>query len=224
MNVLVIAAHPDDEVLGCGGTIARHTANGDTVHILIVAEGATSRRGNDSSEGLEELRNAARQSAEILGAQAPKLLGLPDNKMDTLPLLEIVQQIEQVVDDVKPKTVYTHHGGDLNIDHRIVHQAVVTACRPLPAALVQRIYAFETASSTEWGSPDIAPPFNPVHFVDISGEVERKKEALECYVMEMRDFPHPRSWDAIEAQFKFRGSSVGLAAAEAFQVVRQIET
>ena len=224
MNILVIAAHPDDEVLGCGGTIARHVSDGDTVHILIVAEGATSRQGDDFSEELKELRNAAHQSAAVLGAQPPRLLGLPDNKLDTLPMLDIVQLLEQAVDKIKPETIYTHHGGDLNLDHRIVHQATVTACRPLPESLVRRIYAYEVVSSTEWGTSGIDAPFHPVHFVDISSEIQRKKEAIECYAMEMREFPHPRSWQAIEAQMRFRGASAGLPAAEAFQVIRQIDS
>lgn len=224
MNVLVIAAHPDDEVLGCGGTIARHVANGDTVHILIAAEGATSRPGDDFSEELKNLTTAAHKAAEALGAGEPKLLALPDNKLDTLALLDIVQRIEQAVAIFEPDTIYTHHGGDLNRDHRIIHQAAITACRPLPGSLVRRIYTFEVLSSTEWGSADTGAPFNPVHFVDISNEIQRKKAAFECYAMEMREFPHPRSWEAVEAQMHLRGAAAGLLAAEAFQVVRQIET
>ena len=224
MNVLIIAAHPDDEVLGCGGTIARHAAAGDRVHILILAEGATSRRDGGSSEEIEKLRDAAKQAAAALGAEAPRMLGFPDNKMDSLALLEIVQPIEAVINEIEPEIVYTHHGGDLNIDHRITHQATLTACRALPGATVKKLYAFEVVSSTEWSSDAFGGLFQPTHFVDVSKHVAALKAAIDAYGIEMREAPHPRSWEILEAGLRVRGATSGLAAAEAFQVIRQIET
>jgi LmbE family N-acetylglucosaminyl deacetylase len=216
MKILVIAAHPDDEILGCGGTIARHTAEGDEVHIMIVAEGATSR----DAEGAEDvglLKDCARAAAKVLGAKPPMLSGFPDNRLDTMDRLDVIQEIERYVDEIGPNTVFTHHGGDLNIDHRIIHEAVITACRPLPGSPVQRIFTFETISSTEWASAAIGQPFRPVRHVDISAHLPTKLAALECYGQEMRKFPHARSREAVEAQARLRGSQVGMMAAEAFQ-------
>ena len=223
-SVLVVAAHPDDEVLGCGGALARHAAEGDTVHILIVAEGATSRDArrdpHDREPELAALRAAASRAADAIGAEKPTMLGLPDNRLDTLPLLEIIKPIEAVVEAVKPEIVYTHHAGDLNVDHRIVHQAVVTVCRPLPGAPVKSIYAFETVSSTEWQSGGQA--FGPQRWVDIEPYLDRKMLALEAYAAEMRPYPHARSREAVEALARVRGAAAGLRAAECFTVVREV--
>ena len=164
MIVLIVAAHPDDEVLGCGGTIARHVAEGDDVNILIVAEGATSRRDEDEDD-VARLRDCARAAAEVLKAKPPILSGFADNRLDSMDRLDVIKEVERHVDKIQPETVYTHHGGDLNIDHRIVHEAVITACRPLPGSTVRQIFSFEAASSTEFATPAIGRPFNPVHFV-----------------------------------------------------------
>lgn len=221
MNVLVVAAHPDDEILGCGGTIARHAANGDAVHILIVAEGATS-RPKGSKEDVKRLAEAADRAAKAIGAKPPRFLGMPDNRLDTVALLNVIQPIEDVVRMVVPGTVYTHHGSDLNVDHRIVHQAVVTACRPLPGSPVRRICGFETLSSSEWSTASMGPAFNPSHFVGISDFLAAKTAALECYATELRPFPHPRSIEAVTALARVRGSRAGLTAAEAFEVILDI--
>ena len=221
MNVLVVAAHPDDEVLGCGGTVARHAAENDTVYIVIVAEGATA-RADGSADEVAELNDAAKRAAAALGSEAPRMLGLPDNLLDTVPLLGIVQRIEDSIRELNPEIVYTHHGGDLNLDHRIVQQAVITACRPVPGSTVKRVLGFETPSSTEWAVASMGLAFDPVHFVNISPFLDAKKAALDCYGMEMRPFPHPRSVDAVMALAKVRGSHAGLPAAEAFEVFLDI--
>ena len=225
-TVLVVAAHPDDEVLGCGGTLARHAAKGDVVNILILAEGATSRAeapGAGKEAGtIAALREAAAKAAKILGAQPPRFAGLPDNKMDSLPLLEVVKEVEKIIAETRPSIVYTHHHGDLNIDHRITHQAALTACRPLPGAPVKALYGFETLSSTEWAGPEAQNAFCPQHFCDISQQLAAKLEALRCYNLEMRPFPHPRSFEAVEALARLRGASAGLTAAEAFETIRCI--
>lgn len=220
-TILVVAAHVDDEALGCGGTIARHAANGDEVHVIFMADGVASR---DKPKGNElQLRNeAAERAAAILGVKAIYLQGLPDNCMDSLPLLDIVQPLEKLIDEICPDTIYTHHNGDLNIDHRITHQAVMTVCRPQPDYFVSEIYVFEVMSSTEWQSPG-APPFIPNVFVDIGKYIEVKKAALSEYAQEMRKTPHSRSIENLESLARYRGHSVGLSAAEAFMLVRKID-
>ena len=225
-KVLVIAAHPDDEVLGCGGTIARHCARGEEVQALILAEGATARdrtRNVDNhSDSIEDLRASARRAAEILGAKTPIFAGLPDNRLDSLDFLDLVKVIEGIVTELLPTTIYTHHAGDLNVDHRLVHQATLTACRPLPGTPVEAIYTFETLSSTEWSSPNANDYFLPSLFVDIDGYLETKLEALRCYASEMRPYPHARSVESVDALARYRGATMGCNAAEAFSVVRQL--
>lgn len=171
-TVLVVAAHTDDEALGCGGTIAKHVAQGDAVYAVFLADGVTSRSGATPDE-LEARNAVAAKAHEILGIKKSFMLGFPDNRMDAVPLLDIVQKLEQVLVEVQPQVVYTHHHGDLNIDHRITHQATVTACRAVPGASVREIYTFEVLSSTEWNTPGVNP-FTPNIFVDITEYLEIK--------------------------------------------------
>jgi LmbE family N-acetylglucosaminyl deacetylase len=216
-TVLAVVAHPDDEVLGAGGTLARHAAKGDAVHILFLADGVSAR--GDDKAAVERRVKAARLASSALGVHEPQFLGLPDNRLDRLELLDIVQPIENAIRKIAPQTIYTHHAGDLNIDHVLCHRAVLTACRPLPGSTVLRIYAMEVPSSTEWSGN----AFMPTHFVDISDTLQAKRRALEAYGEEMRPFPHARSYEAVDALATWRGASVGLRAAEAFIVVREIE-
>lgn len=220
-KILVVAAHADDEVLGCGGTIARHVAKGDRVHVVFMADGVGSRGDNESNELI--FRNCARDKAmKILGVEKWFSLNLPDNRMDSVPLLNVVKALEPIIEQVQPARVYTHHHGDLNVDHRIAHQAVITACRPLPGSSVREILAFEVMSSTEWATPGVAP-FVPNVFVDISDYLPKKLEALAAYELEMRPAPHARSVANVESLARQRGNCVGLEAAEAFNVVRLIQ-
>ena len=202
ISVLVVAAHPDDEVLGCGGTIARHADSGDHVQVLIVAEGSTSRQQErDRSQVLNELSalaKAAKTAGSILGAAGVELLDLPDNRLDSLDRLDLIKCIEERVERHQPECVYVHHAGDVNVDHRRLHEAVVTACRPTPGHVVKRLLSFEVASSTEWQPPGSALAFQPNWFVDISDQWERKREALMAYSSEMRDWPHARSLKALK--------------------------
>ncbi len=226
MSVLVIAAHPDDEVIGCGGTIARHYDNGDKVFILIVAEGITSRRQkrdrNQAQEELSCLATAAKEAGSILGAAGVELLDLPDNRLDSIDRLDLIKKIEERIKLHQPECVYVHHAGDVNIDHRRLHEAVVTACRPTPDCVVKQLLSFEVASSTEWQPPGSAPAFQPNWFVDISNQWERKREALMTYSNEMREWPHARSLKAIEHLARWRGAQVGVKAAEGFCLLRQV--
>jgi len=224
MNVLVVAAHPDDEVLGCGGAIAHHSQHGDEVHVIILAEGLTSRdierdRPHRQQE-LSELAAAAHHANQILGAKSLTLYDFPDNRMDRCDLLDIVKVVEQAVTQYTPTIIYTHHAGDLNIDHRRIHEAVITAARPLPGSLVETLLFFEVPSSTEWHIPGSAPAFMPNWFLDISTTLECKLTALDAYASELRPFPHSRSPEAVEALARWRGASAGMTAAEAFLLGR----
>lgn len=225
MNLLVIAAHPDDEVLGCGGTIARMAQEGHSVYIAILGEGMTSRyskREEADQELLESLHTRSRQVAMFLGAKDLFMFNLPDNRFDTVPLLEVVKIIETLVERLKPQSIYTQHGGDLNVDHAVVYRATLTATRPALGAFVKQVYAYEVPSSTEWSFAQFAPVFQPNVFVDISATQETKIQAMQMYESESRPFPHPRSPEALRAIAQRWGSVAGLAAAEAFCLIREV--
>lgn len=218
-RVMIIVAHPDDEVLGCGATIARHSDNGDEVALLIMADGETSR---DTEQQDKEIRDQGLYAAaKILGIKKIYVEKYPDQRMDTIAILKIIKSIESKIDKWKPSIIYTHHGGDLNLDHRITHQAVITACRPQPNSIINAIYTFEVPSSTEWAST-VECQFRPVRVVDISKYFDIKIAALKCYQKEMRDFPHPRSFDAVRHLAKIRGSQCGLDVAEVFSIEREV--
>lgn len=225
MNVLVIAAHPDDEVLGCGGTIARLAADGLNVFVAILGEGITSRyqsREQADQESVGAMGVRSRQVAELLGAKDLFTYGLPDNRFDSVPLLETVKIIEDLVEKIRPRVIYTQHGGDLNIDHVAVFRATLTATRPMMGSVVREVYAYEVPSSTEWAFGQFAPAFCPNVFVDISSTLELKIRAMQCYESEARAFPHPRSLEALHAIASRWGSVAGMKAAEAFALVRKL--
>lgn len=219
-TVLVVAAHTDDEALGCGGTIARHVAEGDIVYAVFLADGVTS-RPDATPEELEQRNAAAEKAHKILGITKAYMLGFPDNQLDNVPLLDIVQKLEAVFNKVRPEIVYTHHYGDLNVDHRIAHQATLTAARPVPGSSIQQIYTFEVLSSTEWNTPGFNP-FIPNVFVDISGHLKTKIMALSAYEDEMRNEPHPRSLINAKRLAELRGSSAGVSAAEGMMAIKII--
>jgi LmbE family N-acetylglucosaminyl deacetylase len=225
-TALTVAAHPDDEVLGCGGTMARLAEEGWQVHVLILAEGATSRAaGRDRASHareLSDLARAAEAAAVALGIADVRLLTFPDNRMDGVELLDVVKQVEAEIARLAPQRIYTHHRDDLNIDHRIVHDAVSAATRPLPGACVREVMTFEVPSSTEWRMAGSGIPFAPNLFIDISGTLDKKLNALKAYESEMRPFPHARSLEAVEHLARWRGASAGMPAAEAFQLARAL--
>jgi LmbE family N-acetylglucosaminyl deacetylase len=225
MSVLVVAAHPDDEILGCGGTMTRLASEGHEVRIAILAEGMSSRyahREDADPERLRHLHARAQQAANKIRARELVLCKLPDNRLDTVPLLEVVKLVEELVTRFKPEVIYTHHPGDLNVDHGVVHRAVLTATRPVAGQSVSEIYAFEVPSSTEWAFQRLEPSFRPNVFVDITETLEMKIEALACYDTETRKFPHPRSAEALRAIATRWGSVVGLPAVEAFELIRSV--
>ena len=216
-TILVVAAHPDDEALGCGGAIAKHTKSGDKVHLIFMTNGVGSR--NAKIEEIELRKRVAQESADISGVSSIQQFDFPDNKMDTVALLDVVQAIEEVIDRLQPEIIYTHHIGDLNIDHQITHKAVMTACRPQPGFCVKEIYAFEVLSSTEWNTPGVAV-FSPNVFIDITDYIDIKKQVLNVYSGEMHKPPHSRSVENILRLNALRGNSVGVDYAEAFDLIR----
>lgn len=221
MKVMAIAAHPDDELLGLGATLARHAEAGDEVHAVVLSEGATARYDDGAKSLLQE---AGRRAAVVLGLRSIQFLGMPDQKLDTLPLLEIIQAIERVLDGLGPDVVYTHHWGDVNRDHRVVCEAVMVAARPIGANFPRRVYCFETPSSTEWSAPDPAGAFVPNHFVDVTPTIEKKLAAMACYETELRAPPHPRSLEALRARAAYWGQIVTRPYAEAFVLARSVDT
>jgi LmbE family N-acetylglucosaminyl deacetylase len=218
-KVLVISAHPDDEILGLGGTLRRHAQDGAEVHTFIACEGAGMRYDEAHHARVVEQANRA---AGILGVARVHFGELPDQRLDTLPLVEVAAKVEALVDSLRPDTVYTHFQGDVNHDHGVLFRAVQVATRPYAAPWVRDVLAYETASSTEWGAPTVQGHFVPEVFVDISQTLEAKIEAFLCYEKEVREAPHPRSPESLRARARTFGSYVGLDAAEPFQVVRSI--
>jgi len=213
-TVLVIAAHPDDELLGCGGTLALHADAGDEVVAFIACEWESHRYGPN---GVGQSRHVLAAAAK-LGIADVRLGGFADQRLDTVTLTEIIGSIEAVVRDVQPAVVYCQHGGDINRDHQLLFQAAMVATRPTEW-FIEEVYAFDTASSTEWAYPR---SFVPDTWVDISRTLDRKLEAMACYESEVRAYPHPRSLEALRHRAHAWGNQVCMDAAEAFITVRRV--
>jgi len=219
MNVLVVAAHPDDEALGAGAAIARHAQSGDNVSILFLTNGTSARDGASAAEARER-RSCAEAAAKIMGVSDLRFEDFPDNAMDTVPLLQVVKAVERAASAADPEFVYLHHAGDLNIDHAIAARAALTCFRPLPGARVRKLLAFEVPSSTGWDHA--AAPFVPNLFLNAGGLLETKMKAIAAYAPELRDFPHARSLEAIRARALAWGTQAGLEAAEPFMMLREV--
>ena len=223
-KILIIAAHPDDEVLGCFGTVAKMVKEGDEAYTLILGEGKTSRDEQRSIENKKAELNILNQEIEkansVINIKKTFIENFPDNRFDSVDLLDIVKAILKVKEEVKPDIIFTHYENDLNIDHQITYQAVVTATRPMEDESVKEIYSFEVLSSTEWNYP---LSFSPDLFFDISETIKLKKEAMKQYDSELCQFPHPRSIEGIELNAKYHGMRVGKAYVEAFKTVRVIK-
>jgi LmbE family N-acetylglucosaminyl deacetylase len=214
-NVLVIAAHMDDEVLGCGGTMARHIAEGDMVSILFMSYGCQNRLD------IPARTKAAKKALEKLGDHVWSCLSQADQLFDKIPLLHLTKMIEEHILFKSANIIYTHHIGDLNKDHELTARAVLTAARPLPESRIEAIYGFEIPSSTEWAP---VTPFIPQHHVEFSHDQYMKKTAaLEEYKNEMREYPHARSIPAAQWLARLRGGQCGVEYAEAFTVYRSIK-
>ncbi len=218
-KILVIAAHPDDEILGCGATVAKMVKEGSEAYVLLLSGGVTSRSPAFEREKIKELKLQTKAANGILGIKEVYSKDFPDNKFDSVALLDIVKAVEEVKEAVKPDIIFTHSLKDLNIDHQITHKAVLTATRPMEDECVKEVYAFEILSSSEWNIKDL---FVPDTFVDIEETIDLKKEAMEAYKSELREYPHPRSLEGIEIQSKNRGMVAGLRYAEAFETIRRV--
>ncbi len=213
MKILVIAPHPDDEVLGCGGAIARHSQKGDDVCLCIVTQAY---EPEWTREFIEKRPKEVENVCKILGIKKVFFLGFPTVKLDTIPQKEINDKVSALIKEISPDVLYIPHSGDINKDHKIVFESALVAARPL-ASSVKKIISYETLSETEWGSP-----FVPNLYVDISDTIKKKTEAMKSYESEVRDYPHPRSIEIIESHAKKRGSEAGLRFAEAFLIIREI--
>jgi LmbE family N-acetylglucosaminyl deacetylase len=219
-RIVVVAAHPDDELLGAGATIARQVRTGDEAHAVVVADGAGSRYPDELVARLEK---QALRAAEIIGFASTRFLALPDQRLDGMPLIDLTQQLETVLDEIRPAVVYTHFPEDVNTDHGRVARATWTACRPYRMPGLRRFAVFETPSSTEWAWPVGGTALQPNLFVDVTATLENKIGAMECYETELRGYPHPRSARALRERAAFWGSHVGTLAAEPFRVLREVE-
>lgn len=223
-NILVFAAHPDDELLGLGATVKRLTDEGKDVRAVILAEGLTSRnerRSDTDRDELLALQSDAGCAARKVGYKSIDFCNFPDNRMDSVDLLDVIKQVLKYVKMYKPDTIFTHHHGDLNIDHRITCEAVLTACRPTGDCFVRQIYAFETPSSTEWNY-NYQEPFQPNVYIDVTDTFDFKIAGMACYRTEITQYPHPRSEEALRGLASYRGSNAGCNFAEAFMLLRQL--
>ena len=218
-RILIVAAHPDDEVLGCFGTVARLINEGYEAYTLILGEGKTSRDGY-KKDALLFLQNEIKEANNTIGIKKVFVENFPDNRFDSVDLLDIIKVILKVKEEVKPEIIFTHYENDLNIDHQITYQAVLTATRPMKDECVKEIYSFEILSSTEWRYPI---SFSPDTYFDISNTLNLKLQAMKAYKSELCQYPHPRSIPGIELNAKYHGMRVGKVAVEAFKSIRVLK-
>jgi LmbE family N-acetylglucosaminyl deacetylase len=223
MRILVLAPHADDEVLGCGGVIARHVHQGDDVSAAILTNAALGAPELWDGDDIAQVRGEAHRAHSVLGVQHTLFEDLPAPRLDTVPLYQIAQTISNLIEAQRPEIVYLPHGGDRHIDHRIINEAAQVACRPRSGCSVRRLLAYETPSETEWGDPNPTAAFIPNWFVDISPFLHTKLRAMECYASQLKDFPDPRSLQAIRALATWRGAISGFAASECFALIRELE-
>jgi len=217
---MVVAAHPDDEVLGCGGTLAKYSNEGAEIDCLILGEGIASRHASRNAavdKKIKALKLQCKKAANVLGIRKINFANLPDNRFDTVALIDIIKFVEKLVNKIKPDIIFTHYQYDLNIDHKITFEAVMTACRPLPGLSKPDIYSFEVPSSTEWA---LGKQFCPNIFSDISATFRSKAKAMSVYEDEINDFPHPRSIKAMEISGQSWGIKSGMEIAEPFMLIR----
>ncbi|MEK6925709.1 MAG: PIG-L deacetylase family protein [Nanoarchaeota archaeon] len=226
MKVLVIAAHPDDEVLGCGATIAKHVKQGDIVDVLILGDGITARyeeselNNPEVIEKVKAINGHAFNASKVLGVNQLEIKGFHCTRFDKFPLRDFVGIVEKKIKEFKPDRVYTHGPNDVNIDHGIVYKAVQTATRPMTPSFVKEVFLMEILSGTEW---NFLESFRPDHYIDVVDTIQLKVDALREYSSEKREFPHPRSDEGIIILAKKKGSEVGLKYAEAFKTFRVIK-
>lgn len=223
-KVLVIAAHPDDEVLGMGGTIAKLVKDSCVVDVLIVTDGSSSqyRDSDHLAEIIEAKKLETRNCADVLGVRDIYYGGLPDMKLDCTPHVDVNQAIEKVIDKIQPDTVFTHFWGDVNMDHQNVYKSTLVTVRPVLGQVVRELYCYRVPSSTEWTPNKADTMFMPNYFVEIEKYAEQKYKAFACYSTELREYPHPRSVQYLRESDKAVGLRVGMWAAEEFVMLRKL--
>ncbi|MFY0651231.1 MAG: PIG-L family deacetylase [Cyclobacteriaceae bacterium] len=227
-KILVVVAHPDDELLGCGATMNKLITDFNcTIRTVILGEGITSRAEHRDpelwKEELEIHKNNIEKAREVIGYESTGIYDFPDNRFDTIALLDIIKVVEKEKESFQPEVIFSHHGGDVNIDHQRTFEAVITACRPMKEEMVKTIITFETPSGTEWRASSDPKHFIPNLFISISEEnLSTKIKGMECYEFEKRNYPHPRSPKSLEVLAMNRGIQVGVEFAEAFHLVRSI--
>ena len=220
--VLVVVAHSDDESISMAGTIFKHIKKGDKVFVISMTDGVGARDDANLNK-INQRKNASVTASKVLGFEWGDCYNFSDNVMDSYPLIEIVKAVEKAKYKYRPTLVYTHSGADLNVDHRVVANSVLTAFRPQPNELCKELRLFEVASATDYGNSAITGSFSPNLFIDISNEWPAKVKALEAYMEEMREYPHSRSIQGIKNLANLRGNQVGYEFAEAFEVIRKLE-
>ena len=221
-KVLVVVAHSDDETFGMGGTLKKHANNKDDVFVVSMTDGVSS-RNKQSKKIISERKKSSLNAGKILGFKWKNCFDFPDNALDSIPMINLIKSLEEVKDSVSPNIVYTHSSKDLNIDHRIISQAVQTVFRPQPNEICREIRLFEVPSATDFGNESLTGSFLPNLFLDITKTWKEKKLASLAYKKELKDYPHSRSLKGLENLAKIRGNQVGLEMAEAFEIIRKIE-
>ncbi|HAT8327071.1 TPA: PIG-L family deacetylase [Legionella pneumophila] len=220
-RIAVIAAHPDDEALGCGGSLLKYKHFGHEIHLLFMTDGISSRSNSTNSEFLKR-KHGYQKALDFLKPTSYKNLSFPDNQLDLVSILEITKQVEKFIARTQPTLVLTHFWNDLNIDHCMTHRAALTACRPGANNWVKKILCFQIPSSTEWAIGD--QKFNPNYYINITDWISHKLEYLKCYDDEMREFPHARSYKNIISMHEYYGACVNVKSAEAFYLLRSLDS
>jgi len=220
-KILIIAAHPDDEAIGCGGYIAKKSSQNAEIKAIFLTNGVSA-RDDSCKKDINLRKKSLEESSKILGIKEFSILNFPDNQLDAIPLINVIKEVEKVIIKFRPEIILTHHIGDLNIDHQITHKATITACRPINGKSVKQILSFEVLSSTEWQSSSSSEQFIPNYFVNITDFIDKKISSLKSYQEELRKSPHSRSLEAIKALAKLRGETSGYKYAESFKIIRQL--
>lgn len=220
-KIMIIAAHPDDELLGCGGTVAKLIEEGYSAKTVILGRGMLA-RGKEHEKHLEKHMENSKNANKEIGIDEIEIYDFPDNSFDTIPLLEIIKVVEKEITHYQPDIIFTHHGNDLNIDHRKTFEAVMTACRPQPGVINPKIYTFFIPSSTDWIDGDSLNSFVPNTYIDIEKQIDKKIKALSYYDTEMKEYPHSRSLESLKIFSKYWGNRVGMNYVEPLKLIREI--
>lgn len=221
-SILIVAPHADDEILGCGGIMAKNKKENIEVYVAIVTNGYLGAPELFKIEGTERVRSEALKAHQYLGIKKTYFLDFPAPRLDTIPSYKLSMRLEGIIRENEITDLYIPHRGDIHKDHRITFEAALVSARPINNNPVKRIYTYETLSETEWAAPFGDDAFIPTVFEDISNHIEEKKEAFKYFTTQIKEFPHPRSLESIENLSKLRGATVGFINAEAFMLIREI--